>query len=298
MNSPTLLVMAAGLGSRFGGKKQIEPVGINDEIILDYSLDSAVCAGFRKFIFIIKKDDRVLFEQAVKKNIPPSLLNELVIEFVYQSTDILPKSFTQNIKREKPWGTGHAVLCAKDAIKSPFMVINADDYYGDEAFIKMFNFLLYSIGKKGLMISYSLKNTVLSSGSVSRGVCDISNDKKLIGIAERTKVYKKNDYYAFYEENQEYAIDENTPVSMNCFGFTNLFFENINDYFLNFLENSKNIETDEFYLPTIVENLIKNEGFDIYVENSNDKWYGITYKQDSKIVCDALKNIEIYKKFK
>ncbi|MBQ4631643.1 MAG: nucleotidyltransferase [Clostridia bacterium] len=269
----TLVVMAAGMGSRFGGLKQIAPMGTNGEIILDFSVYDAVKAGFNKAVFIIKKEIEHDFREVAGKRIEKMIDTE----YVFQHTDtMLPEGFSVPADRAKPWGTGHAILCAKNAVTTPFAAINADDYYGKSAF-KLVHDALTS-GSEICLAAFRLGNTLTENGTVSRGVCDIK-DGLLKSVVEHTALDKNS------------PIPMDTPVSMNMWGFKTDIFAELETRFAEFLKNMTNPCKDEFFLPFVVDELIKNNGTKVDAYISNDKWYGVTYKDDTPAVQSALQNL-------
>lgn len=291
MKKPILVVMAAGMGSRYGGLKQIDPVGKNGEIIMDFSVFDAVQAGFSKVIFIIKEQ---LFED-FKEVIGDRVSKYVQVEYVFQKLDDLPEGFTVPEGREKPWGTGHAVLAARDYIDAPFVVINADDFYGGEAFKKIGAFLrnVKENGEKAhwAMVGYHLKNTLTENGHVARGVC-VEKDGVLDTIVERTHIEKREDGPAYTEDDGAtwHALDEDTTVSMNLWGFTPDFVDALKKDFVSFLENDvpKNPLKAEYFLPFVVNDQIRDGKADVTVLKSPDKWFGVTYKDDKPVVMAAL----------
>ena len=268
----TLLVMAAGMGSRFGGLKQIAPIGPHGEAILDFSVYDAKKAGFGKTVFIIKKAIEKDFRESIGKRIEK--LTD--VDYVFQETNKIPDEFSMYANRQKPWGTGYAVLCAKEKITTPFAVINADDYYGGEAFSLIHNHLEKS--REICMVGYHLENTLTENGTVSRGICQIENGH-LKDIKE----------YTALDKNSGFPGD--TIVSMNMWGFTPTIFDALEKDFRLFLENISNPEKDEFFLPFVVDKLIKEKNEPVAVIPTHEKWYGITYKEDSENVSRALKNM-------
>ena len=291
MKKPILVVMAAGMGSRYGGLKQIDPVGKNGEIIMDFSVFDAVQAGFSKVIFIIKEQ---LFED-FKEVIGNRVSKYVQVEYVFQKLDDLPEGFTVPEGREKPWGTGHAVLAARGHIDAPFVVINADDFYGGEAFKKIGAFLrnVKENGEKAhwAMVGYHLKNTLTENGHVARGVC-VEKDGVLDTIVERTHIEKREDGPAYTEDDGAtwHALDEATTVSMNLWGFTPDFVDALKKDFVSFLENDvpKNPLKAEYFLPFVVNDQIRDGKADVTVLKSPDKWFGETYKADKPVVMAAL----------
>ena len=275
----TLVVMAAGMGSRFGGLKQLEPIGPGGEALLDFSVYDAKAAGFNKVVFIIKHAIEDDF-----KHIVGSLIEKIIdTEYVFQETDKLPEGFTCPQDRAKPWGTGHAVWCCRDTVKTPFSVINADDYYGKGAFKQIYDHLSGGYNDY-CMVGFRLKNTLTENGSVSRGVCNIK-DGKLISVTERTEIVDCK----YKNENGEWIeMPEDTVVSMNMWGFTPDIFGYTERDLIKFLNEKINVPKSEFYLPGIVSNVIENGEKQVSVLVAEDKWYGVTYKEDKAAVVAAL----------
>jgi len=289
---PVLVVMAAGMGSRYGGLKQIDPVGRRGEAILDYSLYDAYQAGFRTAVIIIKEAIRQDFMDTVGKRLEKSPLK---IRYAYQELNKLPEGFSVPEGRVKPWGTGHAILCAKEAIDgAPFAVINADDYYGKSAFQTIFDALCQAKdGEKYdyCMVGYYLKNTVSDYGSVSRGVCSVDEQGNLASIVERTRIEKQGDAIRFTLDGEHWEeLPPLTLVSMNLFGFTASFLSELEAKFPAFLagEAPKNPMKAEFLLPVAAGDLLKAGKAGIRMLSSNDKWYGVTYAEDKPLVVAAI----------
>ena len=276
----TLVVMAAGMGSRFGGLKQIAPIGNNGEILLDYSVYDACKAGFNKVVFVIKRAIEKDFKAITAKRIEKMVKTE----YVFQETDALPEGFTCPADREKPWGTAHAVLCCKDVVKEPFAVINADDYYGKSAFVKMADFLKNN-SSDYCMVGFRLANTLTENGYVSRGVCEIQNGE-LKSVTERTKI--SDCKYTEDDGNTWTELPPDTVVSMNLWGFMPDLFGHIEKGFKEFLKEKLNTPKSEYFLPTVVSGLIASGEKRVKVLIAEDKWYGVTYKEDKKLVSDAL----------
>lgn len=268
--------MAAGMGSRFGGLKQMEPVSADGRAILDYSVFDAKRAGFTKVVFIIKEEIEKDFKEIVGKRIE----RMIDVEYVNQDMTILPEG------RVKPFGTGHAVYCCRDVVKTPFAVINADDYYGCNAFTEIKKYLDNASGLDTCMVGYLLENTITENGTVARGVCEVSADGYLDTITERTKINAKLEYTEDGGETWT-ALPKGTVVSMNLWGFTPKVFEEIEGDFKDFLETA-NLSKDEFFIPTVVDNLIKRGKTRVRVLKNADKWYGMTYKEDKKDVTAAI----------
>ena len=276
----TLVVMAAGMGSRFGGLKQIEPIGPGGEVLLDFSVYDAVKAGFTKVVFVIKHAIEKDFKEMVGKRIA----NRVKVEYVFQELDKLPEGYTCPAEREKPWGTAHAILCCKDVVKEPFAVVNADDYYGPSAFKQMANFLNED-NLDYAMVGFRLANTLTENGHVSRGVCEIENGV-LKTIVERTKIIDCK----FTEDDGATwtALPEDTVVSMNLWGFRTDIFDYIETGFKTFLDEKINTPKSEYYLPLVVSERIEKGEKQIQVLVAEDKWYGVTYKEDKQVVVDAI----------
>lgn len=293
MSKPILVVMAAGMGSRYGGLKQIDPVGKNGEIIMDYSVYDAYNAGFRDIIFIIKEENLEIFKQTVGAR-AEKLMN---VSYVFQGLE----KYTENeclSQREKPFGTGHAVLCTKEILKSPFAVINADDFYGAKAFKLIFEFLSKektSDKYEFAMVSYKIENTLTENGFVSRGVCKTDENSMLLEIIERTQIELIDNKAKFTEDNgKNYTeIPFSTPVSMNMWGFSVEFLEELEHKFYKFLQNDlpKNPQKAEFFLPFAVDELVFEQKATVKVLKTDDKWYGVTYKEDKSVVVEAIEKM-------
>ncbi|MBR5805472.1 MAG: nucleotidyltransferase [Oscillospiraceae bacterium] len=295
MNKPVLVVMAAGMGSRYGGLKQIDPVGPNGEIIIDYSLYDAKKAGFETVVFIIKKEIEKDFKESIGKRIPQGM--EAV--YVFQDTADLPQGYSVPAGRVKPWGTAHAVCAARDVINSPFVVINADDYYGRDAFKVVFDYLSSTeSGEKYnfAMVAYELENTLTENGYVSRGVCVTDANDMLVNVTEHTHIEKDDVWGAKFTEDDGKTwnpLEPDTLVSMNMWGFTPDFVREAWDGFGQFLDNAiaTNPLKGEYYLPSVVTKLIDSDKATVKVLHSADKWYGVTYKEDKPKVVAALKHM-------
>lgn len=291
MNKPTLIIMAAGMGSRYGGLKQIDPVGSAGEIILDFSLYDAMMAGFEDVVFIIKKEN----EEDFRALIDDRAGKHLNVHYAFQELDDIPEGFTVPADRIKPWGTCHAVMSARKIVEGPFAVINADDYYGPGAFQIMYEFLANAEDKAKYdyaMVGYLLEKTLTENGHVARGVCEVSNDDKLVDIVERTKIMRRGSSIEFTEDDGQTwnSLTEGTIVSMNFWGFTHSMMEEMEKRFPAFLENAmkENPLKGEYFLPGVVDQLLKEGKAEVRVLKSTDKWYGVTYKEDKQGVVDAL----------
>ena len=291
MNKPVLVVMAAGMGSRYGGMKQIDPVGPNGQVIIDYSLYDAHRAGFETVIFVIKKELEETFRAAIGDRVS----KRMKVKYAFQQLEDLPEGVAIPEGRVKPWGTCHAVLAAKDLIDGPFAVINADDYYGPEAFRVIYEYLsthadgtLYDY----CMVSYLLKNTVSEHGSVSRGVCTPNPDGTLHSVTERTRIETYENGIHYTEDGGESWSDlpGDTPVSMNLWGFTNSFLEEADRRFSGWLAENlpKNPLKCEYFLPTVVTELLDEQKAAVRLLRSHDKWYGVTYREDKPVVVAAI----------
>ena len=291
MTKPTLIVMAAGIGSRYGGLKQIDPVGPSQEIILDYSVYDAIKAGFGRIIFVIKEEMGDLFKEKVGKRIA----DVIPIDYVYQRLEDLPEGFSQPVGRIKPWGTGHAVYCCREIIHEPFVVINADDFYGADAFAKVVKFLSETkVDTKHhvCMVGYHIENTLTKYGSVARGVCAMSAEGYLEGITECTHVEHKDGEIVATDDAGSMIIAPGTIVSMNFWGFTPPILSELELYLSRFLLDSRNNQKSaEFYLPLFVNELIKDGKADVQVLETEAKWYGVTYRDDKVAVQEAIMNM-------
>ena len=291
MKKPILVVMAAGMGSRYGGLKQIDPVGNHGQIIIDYSIFDARRAGFETVVFIIKHE----IEDAFKAAIGDRLSKIMDVRYAFQQLDDLPAGYAVPEGRTKPWGTSHAILAARDVIDAPFAVINADDYYGPEAFKEIYNYLsTHADGEKYryAMVGYLLKNTVTENGSVARGVCVENADGTLASVTERTKIETFTGGIHFTEDDGETwtDVDPDSVVSMNLWGFTPSFIDETKARFSAFLDKAlaENPLKGEYFLPSVVSQLIAEDKATVQVLRSTDKWYGVTYKEDKPVVVAAI----------
>ncbi len=291
MNEPTLVIMAAGMGSRYGGLKQIDPVDEQGHIIIDFSIYDAVQAGFRKIVFVIKRENERDFREAVGKRAEQMA----EVHYVFQELTDLPQGFRVPAGRVKPWGTGHAVLCCRDVISGPFMVINADDYYGSHAFRSMYDFLVSHEDDskyRYAMMGYILENTLTDNGSVARGVCTADAEGYLTDITERTQIERKDGKVVYTEDGLSYyELEPDSLVSMNMWGFSGSFLTELQKGFPVFLEKGlkENPMKCEYFLPSVVSALIDAGKATVTVLKSSDKWYGVTYKEDKERVMAAVK---------
>lgn len=293
MSKATLVIMAAGIGSRFGGGiKQLEPVGPNGEIIMDYSIYDAMEAGFDKVVFVIRKDLEKDFREVIGNRIE----KVVDVDYAFQEVDDIPQPYKETFKeRTKPWGTGQAILCCKDVVDAPFLVINADDYYGKEAFQEGFEYLTGAQNKEGreiCMIGFVLKNTLSDNGAVTRGICQVGDDGMLTKIVETHNIEKVEDGAAIRKEDGLEAVDVNSAVSMNMWGLRPDFFQTLDVGFKEFLSKvePENLKA-EYLLPTIIGELLEEGKLAVKVLKSHDKWFGVTYKEDKEAVVAAVRGL-------
>ena len=295
MKKPVLVIMAAGMGSRYGGLKQIDPIDAQGQIIMDYSIFDAKRAGFEKVVFIIKKENEADFREVVGNRME----EVMEVAYVFQDLNNLPEGYAVPEGRVKPWGTAHAALSCLEEVDGPFAVINADDYYGVEAFKVIYDFLSTHEDDdkyRYAMVGYEVGKTVTDNGYVSRGVCEVNENQELVSVTERTRIEKKEDGIAFTEDDGatwEY-LDSKTPVSMNMWGFTNSILQEIKNRFPAFLENG--LKTNplkcECYLPAVVSELLAEEKATVTVLRSADQWHGVTYKEDKPVVVKAIQDLK------
>ena len=287
---PTLLILAAGMGSRYGGLKQIDGIGPNNEPIIEYSIYDAIKAGFGKIVFVIREE----FDAAFRE-IFDAFNNRIEIEYVYQPVNFKVEGLSL-VERTKPWGTSHAVLIAKDVIKEPFAVINADDYYGANSFKIMADFLANECSSSNMsMLGYILENTLSENGTVNRGVCEVDSKNNLIVVNEREKLVRQGEKVEYNVGSEEPSgeVDPKSYVSMNYWGFHPSIFKEIEEGLYNFMIENSNSPTAEYYIPTIVSEKIKAGEVSFAVIPTNDNWFGVTYKEDKQMAIDALnKHIE------
>lgn len=290
VSDTTLVIMAAGMGSRYGGIKQLEPVGPSGEIIMDYSIYDAMKAGFNKVVFIIRRD----LEKDFKEIIGNRIEKIIKVEYVFQELDNVPEGFTKPEERTKPWGTGQAVLCCKDVVKEPFAVINADDYYGKEAFKIVYNFLNDKSYKENqyCMAGFILGNTLSENGAVTRGVCRAENGK-LVDIVETAGIVPEGDHAAAKNSaGENITIDLQSVVSMNMWGFKPDLFNYLDQGFVTFLLNlGENEAKKEYLLPSLVGDLVKANEVQVSVLKTSDRWFGVTYKEDKDYVVSSFREL-------
>ena len=284
---PTLLILAAGMGSRYGGLKQVDAIGPTGEAIIEYSIFDAIRAGFGKVVFVIRKE----IEAAFREKFSNKFDDKIEIGYVFQSIDSPIEGIDSFPYREKPWGTAHAVLVAKDMVKEPFAVINADDYYGISAFQTAARFLTTDCKEDHwAMIGYVLKNTLSDHGSVNRGVCEMDDKQNLIEVVERLKIQRMEDGIPHYlgEDEQRYPLSENSLVSMNFFAFHPSIFEPMQQQFIQFVKDNEDKPRAEFFIPLVVSQLINQGKISMKVLSNDEQWYGVTYQQDKEPVQKAF----------
>lgn len=290
---PTLLLLAAGMGSRYGGLKQLDGLGPNGETIMDYSIYDAIQAGFGKIVFVIRKD----FEEQFREQVLSKYEGHIPAELVFQALDALPEGFSVPEGREKPWGTNHAVLMAKDVIKEPFCVINCDDFYNRDCFKVIGKFLAdlpEGSTNTYAMVGFRVGNTLSDNGTVARGICATDANHHLTTVVERTEVERHGDEIQYKDENGEWVtVADNTPVSMNVWGFTPDYFAYSEDYFKEFLSNPKNLENKkaEFFIPLMVNKLINEGTATVEVLDTTSKWFGVTYAADRQGSVDRIQQM-------
>lgn len=289
MIKPTLLILAAGLGSRYGGLKQVDPVGPNDEAIIDYSIYDAIRAGYGKVVFVIRRS----FADAFRESFEQKLKGRIQTEYVFQELDsFVPSGLTISDERKKPWGTGHAVLVAKHAVNEPFVVINADDFYGETSYHLIRDHLASQMANPAghySMVGYELKHTLSKHGFVSRGVCRTDEQGFLKTVTERTHIEKKGDKIIFLDETgQPSKLTGNEVVSMNIWGFLPSFFDHLGHFFNRFISENASNPRGEFYIPYVVNELIRQKVIRLKVLKSQDRWFGVTYQEDR---MEAIKTI-------
>ena len=295
MEKPVLVIMAAGMGSRYGGLKQIDPVDDEGHIIMDFSMFDARKAGFEKVVFIIKKENEKDFRESVGDRIS----KYMEVSYVFQDVNDIPDGYAVPEGRTKPWGTGHAILSCRDVVDSSFAVINADDYYGAEAFKLIYDYLAAHGDDEKYrytMVGYKLGNTLTENGHVARGICDMNECGELVAIHERTRIEKRNGGIAYTEDDGEtwIPVSEDTIVSMNMWGFTNSILKELKDRFPSFLDRGleENPVKCEYFLPAVVSGLLEEDKATVAVLASADKWYGMTYKEDKPVVAAAIQKMK------
>ena len=289
---PTLLLLAAGMGTRYGGLKQLDGVGPNGETIMDYSIYDAIRAGFGKAVFVIRKD----FEKEFRNKVLSKYENLIETEIVFQDVNSLPEGYVCPEGRIKPWGTNHAILVSKNAVKEPFCVINCDDFYNKDSFMvigKYLSALEENTKDNYAMVGFSVANTLSENGTVSRGVCEKDSDDKLISIVERTKIKRIDGKVCYYENDQWNYLEDTCPVSMNMWGFSPDYFDYSESRFREFLDNLNEEDklTKEFYIPSMVDYLIQSNKARVKVISTDAKWFGVTYAEDRESVVAKIQDL-------
>lgn len=286
---PTLLVLAAGMGSRYGGLKQMDPMGPSGETVLDYSVYDAIRAGFGKVVFIIRED----FAEAFKEGIGSRFSDRITVDYAYQKLDDLPDGFTVPEGRVKPWGTGHAVRAARDVVKEPFAVINADDFYGRDAYEVAATFLKLASPSHYAMVGYPLENTLSDHGEVNRGICSKDGNGLLSHVEEYVNISRNADgkIRGTALDGSLKSISEGTPVSMNFWAFTQDFFQHLESRFVDFMKADGHLGKGECYIPTVVDDLIRAGTVDCKVLETSSHWFGVTYPDDKPHVMESIKRL-------
>lgn len=292
MIKPTLLILAAGMASRYGSMKQVDGFGPNGETIIDYSIYDAIKAGFGKIVFVIREE----FASTFKDIFDNKLKGLIETEYVFQDYDLTKYGISYEVERAKPWGTAHAMLSAKNVINEPFCVINADDFYGFQSYSKMVDFLTKEVSENHFsLMGYEISNTLSDYGSVSRGVCEVDDQNRLTSVVERTKVYFQENNgekeIVYEEEGEVFPLSKEKKVSMNFWGFHPAVFKECENLFKKFVEENKDNPKSEFFIPLIADHLIQNKGVSFKVIPTNSKWFGVTYKEDKPIVEKSLRTL-------
>ncbi|MBQ8005035.1 MAG: nucleotidyltransferase [Clostridia bacterium] len=283
----TLVILAAGMGSRYGGLKQIDPISEKGEFIIDFSIYDAIKAGFDKVVFVIKKENYADFSKTVGNRVSKSIK----VEYVFQDINNIPEGFSVPEGRTKPWGTAHAVLSAKNCVNDNFAVINSDDFYGRDAFIKLAAHLKNAKKGKCCMVGYILDNTLTENGTVSRGECSVNGQGYLVDVTERTKLKRDGDMAAYEEDGLWHRIPKETIVSMNCLGFTPDVFEHIERGFADFLSEKGTELKSEYYIPTAIKEMMTAGVADVKVYSTDSVWYGVTYHEDKEKVQNSIRSM-------
>jgi NDP-sugar pyrophosphorylase family protein len=285
---PTLVILAAGMGSRYGGLKQLDEVGPNGEAIIDYSLFDAIRAGFGKVVFIIRRD----FEEAFKARFDEKLKGRIDVEYVFQDLTDLPEGFSVPEGREKPWGTGHAIRSARNVVNEPFAAINADDFYGVEAYQTVVDFLTGEVAaRQYAMVGYRMDKTLSENGSVSRGLCVTNSEQNLVDIDELTKITSEPDGIFYYRDDKRIQLRGDETVSMNFWGFHQSLFNYLEEGFVSFLTEKGTEMKSEFFIPMYVDELIKAKKAQVKVLTSNASWFGVTYQEDKPVVKERINQL-------
>lgn len=286
---PTLVIMAAGMGSRYGGLKQIDPVGPSGEIVLDYSVYDAIQTGFGKVVFVIRKD----IEQPFKDAVGAKYQGQIEVDYAFQELDDLPEGFPVPVEREKPWGTGQAILACREMVAAPFAVINADDFYGRGSFELLSNKLqqFKSDELECCLIGFKLRNTLSEHGSVARGICEIDSEGRLVDIVERLKIEKVGNAARDNVDGEQVDLTADEIASMNMWGFTPAIFEKLEEYFRIFLKDKIEVPKSEYLIPEVVATLMKSEGMSVEVLETASKWLGVTYSDDKPLVMAGIRDM-------
>ncbi|MDR2927882.1 MAG: nucleotidyltransferase [Cytophagaceae bacterium] len=285
---PTLLILAAGMGSRYGGLKQMDELGPSGESIIDYSIYDAIQAGFGKVVFVIRES----FYEPFKERFEPRLKGRIETVYVFQDLDKIPTGYSVPEGREKPWGTGHAMLMAKNVINEHFAVINADDFYGRDAYMQAFYFIKSCKSENEYaMIGYALKNTLSEYGTVSRGICEVDAANNMTGVIERTKIGYEGGKIYFYEDDKKTELTGNEPVSMNCWVFNPSFLNALDEGFEQFLKVRGAEMKSEFYFNIQANNMVTEQKATVKVLNTDTKWFGVTYREDRPLVQQSINNL-------
>jgi hypothetical protein len=285
---PTLVILAAGMGSRYGGLKQLDEVGPNGEAIIDYSLFDAIRAGFGKVVFVIRHD----FEAAFKSQFDHKLTGKIEVEYVFQELTDLPNGYSVPEGREKPWGTGHAIRSARNVVHEPFAAINADDFYGFEAYQTASEFLSHEVtSAKFAMVGYRMDKTLSENGSVSRGLCIPNSEGSLDDIEELTKIIKEDDGIFYFSDEKRIPLKGDETVSMNFWGFHPSLFEHLEEGFAKFLDEKGSELKSEFFIPMFVDELIKSGKTKVRILTSNASWFGVTYQEDKPVVKERIQQL-------
>lgn len=293
MSKPTLLILAAGMASRYGSLKQIDAFGPHGETIIDYSIYDAIKAGFGKVVFIIREE----FLEKMQGVFDEKLRGKIDVDYAFQSYDLTPFGIDRVIERAKPWGTAHAVMSAKDKVNEPFCVINADDFYGTDSFVKMANFLTTDVADdKMALMGFQVGNTMSDYGYVSRGVCEVDADGHMASVTERTNIYYLNDdqgakKIVYEEDGVQHDLDPETRVSMNFWGFTPKIFTVAESMFSEFVEKNADNPKSEFFIPSVPDYMVKHGMADFRVIPTSSKWFGVTYKEDKAIVQESISKL-------
>jgi len=285
---PTLVILAAGMGSRYGGLKQLDKLGHSGETIMDYSIYDAIRAGFGKVVFVIRKS----FEDEFKKVFVDKLKGKIDVEIVFQELNNIPEGLSVPKERTKPWGTGHAILVTKEKVNEPFVVINADDFYGKEAYAETFKYLISNSNtNEYAMCGYQLGNTLSDFGSVSRGICKTDSNDYLVEINERTGIKKKNSIITYKDNDKEIQLNDSDIVSMNFWAFHPNLFSHLEEKFNFFIKENVNNPKAEFYIPFVVDDLMKENKIKTKVLRSDAKWFGVTYQEDKPVSINKITNL-------